>query len=42
MEGCLIYTTAEIAMGELEDVVFSRPVDLETTYDELVITPRKK
>ena len=39
MEGCLIYTTAEIAIGELEDVTFSRPVDPETTYDELVITP---
>ncbi|HTX78523.1 MAG TPA: PPC domain-containing DNA-binding protein [Longilinea sp.] len=41
MEGCLIYTTAEIAVGELEDVAFSRPIDPETTYDELVITPRK-
>jgi uncharacterized protein len=42
MEGCLIYTTAEIAIGELEDVVFSRPIDPQTTYDELVITPREK
>jgi len=42
MEGCLIYTTAEIAIGELEEVVFSRPIDPETTYDELVITPREK
>jgi len=42
MEGSLIYTTAEIAIGELDDVIFSRPIDPETTYDELVITPRKK
>lgn len=39
-EGSEIYTTAEIVLGELTDVVFSRPVDPETTYDELVIRPR--
>ncbi len=39
-EGSEIYTTAEIVLGELTDVVFSRPIDPETTYDELVISPR--
>ena len=39
-EGSEIYTTAEIVLGELTDVVFSRPLDPETTYDELVISPR--
>lgn len=33
----LIYTTAEIIIGELEDVVFERKIDPETTYDELVV-----
>jgi len=35
-DGSLIYTTAEIAIGELDDWRFSRPIDAETTYDELV------
>jgi uncharacterized protein len=37
LEGCLIYTTAEIVFGILEDVVFRRELDPETTYHELVI-----
>ena len=39
-EGSEVYTTAEIVLGELTEVVFSRPIDPETTYDELVISPR--
>jgi uncharacterized protein len=39
-EGSEVFTTAEIVLGELTDVVFSRPLDPETTYDELVISPR--
>jgi predicted DNA-binding protein with PD1-like motif len=39
-DGSLIYTTAELVIGELEDVSFSRPIDPETTYDELVVTPK--
>jgi predicted DNA-binding protein with PD1-like motif len=35
-EGSLIYTTAEIVVAELEDWVFSRVIDPETTFDELV------
>lgn len=38
MPGSLIYTTAEIVLGELEGVRFTRPTDAETGYDELVIT----
>lgn len=38
--GNLIYTTAEIVIGELDDLVFTRPIDAETTYDELQIKPR--
>ena len=40
-EGSLIYTTAEIVIGELSDLAFSRPIDPETGYDELVIAPRQ-
>ena len=38
--GNLIYTTAEIVIGELSDKVFSRPIDPATTYDELEIADR--
>jgi uncharacterized protein len=38
--GNLIYTTAEIVISELDDVTFSRPIDPETTYDELSVRPR--
>lgn len=40
--GNLIYTTAEIVIGELTNKVFSRPIDPETTYDELVIVDREQ
>jgi predicted DNA-binding protein with PD1-like motif len=39
-EGSVVRTTAEVVLGELEDVVFRRPIDPETTWDELVIEPR--
>lgn len=38
--GNLIYTTAEIVIGELDQPVFTRPIDPETTYDELAIAER--
>ena len=41
-EGSEIYTTAEIVLGELDDLVFTRPIDPETTYDECWISPRAK
>jgi uncharacterized protein len=40
MEGCLVYTTAEIVLGEANQLVFSRPFDPETGYPELEISGR--
>lgn len=40
VDGCLIYTTAEIAIGESESLVFSREVDRQTGYLELEIKQR--
>ncbi len=37
MEGCRIYTTAEIVIGLLPGVRFSRPYDPETGYPELAV-----
>lgn len=37
LAGNVIYTTAEIVIGELDHLVFTRPIDPDTTYDELVI-----
>ena len=37
MDGCLIYTTAEIVIGVLPGVRFLREPDAETGYDELAI-----
>ncbi len=35
--GCLVNTTAEIVLTEIEDVVFSKEFDPETGYNELHI-----
>lgn len=40
LEGCKIYTTAEIVIGELENVEFSREMDSTYGYKELNIHPR--
>jgi len=40
MDGSLVYTTAEIAIGELPRVVFAREEDSTYGYDELVVHPR--
>ena len=40
MEGTIIYTTAEIILGELSDVTFSREPDSTYGYRELVPSPR--
>ena len=37
LEGCVVRTTAEIALGVVEGVSFSRPHDPRTGYDELSI-----
>lgn len=39
MEGNIIYTTAEIVLAELTDFCFTRELDPETGFDELVIKP---
>jgi hypothetical protein len=41
LEGCTVYTTAEVVLGECgEGLVFTRPVDPETTFDELHASKR--
>jgi uncharacterized protein len=40
LHDCLIFTTAEIVLGDLDDLVFRRPIDPQTTYDELDPQPR--
>jgi uncharacterized protein len=37
MYGSLIYTTAEIVLGELSGLAFRRMIDPETGYDELMV-----
>lgn len=39
--GCLIYTTAEIVIGAIEDVTFQRVTDPQTGFLELQILPRE-
>jgi predicted DNA-binding protein with PD1-like motif len=40
-DGNLVRTTAELVIGELSGLAFSRPLDPETGYDELVVSPRE-
>lgn len=40
LEGNEIYTTAEIVIGEAEDLQFHREIDPKTTYKELTINKR--
>ena len=42
VEGCPIYTTAEIIIGEAEDLQFTREQDAASGYQELKIRPRLK
>ena len=42
MDGNLIYTTAEIVIGEVLDVNFFRRLDSITTYNELFIEKKNK
>jgi len=39
-KGCIVYTTAEIVMGESEALNFTRVLDLETGFKELTILNR--
>lgn len=40
VEGCLVYTTAEIVIGEATGMEFRRETDAATGYKELTIRPR--
>lgn len=39
-EGCIIYTTAEIVIGESEEFTFVRNIDEQTGFKELKIIPK--
>lgn len=39
-QGCIIYTTAEIVIGESEDFIFARALDQQTGFKELEILGR--
>ncbi|MDG0817332.1 PPC domain-containing DNA-binding protein [Bdellovibrio svalbardensis] len=41
MDGCLVYTTAEIILLESTDLVFDRQMDEGTGYKELVVKARE-
>ena len=41
LEGCIIYTTAEIIIGETGSLVFTREKDTVTTWNELRIQNRR-
>lgn len=41
VEGCIINTTCELVIGELEDSVYDVEFDVETGYDELVVKESK-
>ena len=36
-DGCIIYTTAEIVIGEIDNFVFTREIDESTGFNELVV-----
>jgi len=40
-EGSIVYTTLEVAIGEISDVEFTRETDPVTTYKELKVIPVK-
>jgi len=40
-DGNIVRTTAELVIGELEGLSFSRPLDPQTGYDELVVTEQQ-
>jgi len=41
LEGCTIYTTAEIVIGTIPGLVFTREKDESTGFNELLITGKK-
>jgi predicted DNA-binding protein with PD1-like motif len=41
MDGCVVFTTAEIVLGESATHVFAREMDARTGFDELVVSRRE-
>jgi predicted DNA-binding protein with PD1-like motif len=41
-DGCLVYTTAEVVVGELTGLEFRREPDRTFGYDELAVYPRAR
>lgn len=39
-DGCIIYTTAEIILGAIEDLAFKREIDPQTGFYELMISAK--
>jgi uncharacterized protein len=42
LDGCIVYTTAEVVIAELTDLRFSREVDAGTGFHELRIEPARE
>ncbi|AMJ68259.1 hypothetical protein AXW84_17515 [Hymenobacter sp. PAMC 26628] len=42
LDGCRVYTTAEIVLAELPDLEFRRETDPTFGYQELTVHPKKK
>ena len=42
LDGCRVYTTAEIVLAELSELEFRREADPTFGYQELTVHPRKK
>jgi len=40
-KGCIIYTTAEIVIGEFDNLIFAREQDEKTGFVELVVIDKK-
>jgi predicted DNA-binding protein with PD1-like motif len=42
LDGCIIYTTAEIVLSTSDDFTFERKIDGSTPWEELQVVPAKK
>jgi predicted DNA-binding protein with PD1-like motif len=42
MAGSLVFTTLEVALGEMTDITFSRELDPVSTFKELRVSPTQK
>ncbi|THD80918.1 MAG: DNA-binding protein [Phenylobacterium sp.] len=41
VSGCIVNTTAELVIGELDELAFRRPLDPATGHGELSVKPRR-